>query len=187
MPTQPQQMNTGLMGMGGLNFGINPTQPAPVKPVQSTGGFDLLGGFSLPATNPTPATNTGLLGFGAPSSTPVPAANMGFNLLGPQSSAPTPSGGMNFLTGAPVTMGAPSGSSFRAYENQHIEINMNCSKEGSDTANVQTTFSNKTGSLVENLVFQVAVMKHLKLTFNPLSTTTMQPYARDGVTQVPTP
>lgn len=81
-------------------------------------------------------------------------------------------------------MSTGGSTSFRAYENQHIEINMNCSKESNDTANVQATFNNKTGFLIENLVFQVAVMKHLKLTVNPLSSTTMQPYSRDNVTQV---
>jgi AP-1 complex subunit gamma-1 len=61
---------------------------------------------------------------------------------------------------------------------------MKCSKESGDTASIQAVFSNKTGYLVENLVFQVAVMKHLKLAVNPLNSTSMQPYSRDSVIQV---
>ena len=178
-PLQPavQPVNTGFMG--GMNFGIN-QPPAQVRPpVQNTGGLDLLGGFSLPS-NPTPPVNSGLLGFGTPSATTAPTANLGFNLLGPQQSATNPTA--NFLTGATIS-GAASSSAFRAYENQHLEINMKCNKESADTASIQAIFSNKTGYLVENLVFQVAVMKHLKLSVNPLNSTSMQPYSRDSVIQ----
>lgn len=175
-PSVPLQPSVQPGYMGGLNFGINPN-PQVRPPVQATGGFDLLGGLSVPTGVPAPAVNSGLLGFGtAPT---APTANLGFNLLGPQqTSAPT----ANFL-GATVAS-TPAASSFRAYENQHLEINMKCSKEANDTASIVATFSNKTGFLVENLVFQVAVMKHLKLVVNPLNSTSMQPYARESVHQV---
>lgn len=111
-PIQPQvqPINTGFMG--GLNFGINPPPAAQVRaPVQNTGGLDLLGGFSLPSTNPTPAVNTGLIGFGTPSTTPAPTASLGFNLLGPQ---PVSTPAANFLSGTPIS-NIPTNSAFRAY------------------------------------------------------------------------
>jgi len=47
-----------------------------------------------------------------------------------------------------------------------------------------TTYINKTQSVIEGLTVQVAVMKHLKLTINPLNSTTMQPLSKEVVNQV---
>jgi hypothetical protein len=43
---------------------------------------------------------------------------------------------------------------------------------------------NKTQSVIDGLTVQVAVMKHLKLTINPLNSTTMQPLSKEVVNQV---
>jgi len=55
---------------------------------------------------------------------------------------------------------------------------MSCVKESADTAKVTTTYVNKTQSVIEGLSIQAAVMKHLKLTINPLNNTTMQPLSK---------
>lgn len=61
---------------------------------------------------------------------------------------------------------------------------MTCSKESHDTAKILTNYVNKTQSVIDGLTIQAAVMKHLKLTINPLNNTTMQPLSKGVVSQV---
>ena len=82
-----------------------------------------------------------------------------------------------------MTSSAPSNQSFKAFENQHIRITMICSKESVDTSNLVASFSNKTGSPIDNLVFQVAFTKHLKILSNSLSNTNLLPNSNEGVQQ----
>ena len=41
-----------------------------------------------------------------------------------------------------------------------------------------TTYINKTNNTLTNLTIQAAVVKHVKLTINPLTSTTLQPYSK---------
>ena len=62
---------------------------------------------------------------------------------------------------------------------------MDCIKEGQkDTTKLYTTYINKTNNSLTNLTIQAAVVKHVKLTINPLSSTTLQPYSKEIVHQV---
>lgn len=47
-----------------------------------------------------------------------------------------------------------------------------------------TTYINKTNSTLTELTIQAAVLKHVKLTINPLSSTVLQPYSKEVVHQV---
>ena len=86
-----------------------------------------------------------------------------------------------------------------ALQDKNIVINFTCNKvrstlsmhdshnflkEGDDTTSIQTSFNNNSGSAVTDLVFQVAVQKHLKLSLNPLTGTKLEPNSQGGVTQV---
>eukprot|EP00331_Platyophrya_macrostoma_P012660 CAMPEP_0176430758 /NCGR_PEP_ID=MMETSP0127-20121128/14430_1 /TAXON_ID=938130 /ORGANISM="Platyophrya macrostoma, Strain WH" /LENGTH=455 /DNA_ID=CAMNT_0017812681 /DNA_START=147 /DNA_END=1515 /DNA_ORIENTATION=+ len=64
-----------------------------------------------------------------------------------------------------------------------ITVIFNCAKESEDTTNINTTFDNNSSTPITELVFQVAVQKHLKLTLNPLSGTKINPNTKAGVTQ----
>lgn len=76
-------------------------------------------------------------------------------------------------------------NSFKAFENDQIEILMECFKESADITRIITTYNNKTQSSIENLSLQVAVLKHLKLTINPLNSAIVKPLSRGEVSQVP--
>lgn len=45
------------------------------------------------------------------------------------------------------------------------------------------SFNNKTASVIDNLIFQVAFTKHLKISSNNLTSTTVQPHSTDAVHQ----
>ena len=164
--------------MGLLGFGNpNPPQTQPVVNNQSTGGFNLLGGdFLGMGSQPTqpvqqqPAQNTGF-GFSQPTNQ---QANQGFNWgVQPQ-----------VQQQPQVNQVQHNPNKFLAYENPQVQIWMNCIKESQDTAKIIATYVNKTQSVIEGLTIQVAVMKHLKLTINPLNSTTMQPLSKEVVNQV---
>ena len=104
------------------------------------------------------------------------------------------SGGMNLL-GTTTTQSANQQAGFQpisntnpnkimAYENQHVQIWMDCIKESGDTTKLFTTYINKTNSTLTDLTIQAAVLKHVKLNINPLSSTTLQPYSKEVVHQV---
>lgn len=57
-------------------------------------------------------------------------------------------------------------------------------KENADTTNITSLFNNKSNAVVSELVFQVAVLKHLKLTMNPINSNRINPSSRGEVTQV---
>lgn len=178
----PRPANTGI-DMGLLGFGNpNPPQTQPVVNNQQTGGFSLLGDDFLgmggtqphkpvqqPVNNFNQGQNTGF-GFNQP----PPAQNQGFN-WGVQPVQPQTQ---------QVNQAQQNPNKFLAYDNPQIQIWMNCIKESQDTAKVITTYVNKTQSVIEGLTVQVAVMKHLKLTINPLNSTTMQPLSKEVVNQV---
>jgi len=65
-----------------------------------------------------------------------------------------------------------------AYENNHLQIWMDCTKESKDTTKIFATYVNKTNNNLTELNIQAAVLKHVKLIINPLSSTTMQPFSR---------
>jgi hypothetical protein len=113
-PTVPPA-NTNFLDGNGLNFGISTAPPRQTPPpAQNIVGLNLLGGFSLPTTNSSPAMNL----LGTIPSTNNQTPNIGFSLLGAQS---TPAVNNNLI-------GVPTTASFRAYDNQHLEILMNCTK-----------------------------------------------------------
>lgn len=61
---------------------------------------------------------------------------------------------------------------------------MDCIKEGGGSTKLFTTYINKTNSTLTELTIQAAVLKHVKLTINPLSSTVLQPYSKEVVHQV---
>lgn len=61
---------------------------------------------------------------------------------------------------------------------------MDCIKEGGGSTKLFTTYINKTNSMLTELTIQAAVLKHVKLTINPLSSTVLQPYSKEVVHQV---
>lgn len=71
-----------------------------------------------------------------------------------------------------------------AYESPHLQMWMDCIKETPDTSKLFTTYINKTNNTLTNLTIQAAVVKHVKLTINPLTSTTLQPYSKEVVNQV---
>lgn len=176
---QPQNtfnppQNNGGFDMGLLGFG-NPvpqpvSQPQPV--VQNSGGFNLMGDDFLGLGGSQPQqVNKSVVNNVPPQSTgfsfdPIPAQNQGFN-WGNQPSQQ--------VTQAPQQ---PAGTKFLAYETPQIQVYMNCIKETQDTAKIIATYSNKTQSPVEGLTVQVAVMKHLKLTINPLNMLNVAPLSK---------
>jgi len=171
-PQQPQQHGTDLMGFG---FDApSPSQPPPQQHTypQSPG---LSGGFSFDsslAQSPTyqqpqpPASQ--------------PQNNFGFDMMGNESANKPPA---PQATGfQPITNTNPN--KIMAYENQHVQIWMDCIKESNDTTKLFTTYINKTNNTLTNLTIQAAVVKHVKLTINPLNSTTLQPYSKEVVHQV---
>lgn len=179
---QPQPVNTfvqpsnGGFDMGLLGFG-NPNPPQTTLPVvnaQNNGGMNLLGNDFLGLGGPTnppvqqPVNNFSTQNTGFSFNQPTnPPQNQGFNWgVQPQVQQPQ------------ANQAQQNQNKFLAYENPQVQIWMNCMKESQDTAKILATYVNKTQSVIEGLTVQVAVMKHLKLTINPLNSTTMQPLSK---------
>lgn len=149
-----------------MGFGIVSPQPQPVQTnnLAGIGGFNF-GGPSAPVIQPQSA--------------PVnsPQNNFGFNLLGSGPTVPASQPAANQLQGfQPITNTNPN--KILAYENQHLQIWMDCIKEGPNATKLFTTYINKTNNTLTELTIQAAVLKHVKLTINSLSSTTLQPYSR---------
>lgn len=96
--------------------------------------------------------------------------SFGFNLLGNQS--------------AQSVSVEKKGNKFLAYENEQTQIWMDCQKESSDTTKIIASYVNKTGSHISEINMQAAVLKHIKLTINPLSSQTIDPFSKETVHQV---
>lgn len=184
---QPQPTNTFVPQNNGFDMGLlgfgNPTPP-PTQPVansQPTGGLNLLGNdfLGLGGSQPTQPVQT-VNNFNQQPTTgfsfnqPAQQQNQGFNwgLQPPVQQQPQ------------VNQAQQNPNKFLAYDNPQIQVWMNCIKESQDTAKIITTYVNKTQSVIDGLTVQVAVMKHLKLTINPLNSTTMQPLSKEVVNQV---
>lgn len=160
-----------------MGFGFN-APPSNPPPVQNPAGF----GFNL--TSPQ-------TGFNAPQPQP-PANNFGFNLLGGTQPAQTQPAQVNqpqvSLAGSssigfqPIVNNNPN--KILAYDNQHIQIWIDCIKESQEATKLFTTYVNKTNNTINEVTIQAAVLKHVKLTINPLSSTTLQPFSKEVVHQV---
>lgn len=182
--TQPVKNNNSIMD-DPFGFDSDPTPPQnQVKntvPVANNndpfGLLDLNMGGSSQNVNQNQGGGMDFLGMGGPSQAPPPKQET--NLMGDDFFGSGPS--------QPVQQPAQqqqNANSFKAYSNDQLEIRMDCSKESNDTTRITTTYHNKTQSVIENLSLQVAVLKHLKLTINPLNSTTLQPLSKGGVSQV---
>ncbi len=175
------------------------------------GGGDLLGGFSFdtqPKTAPQVPQNRGidsLLGddfLGGGSSQPkqsvqpiqpVQNQSLGFDFLGtgsaPVTTTPPVSNNNNMaidFLGQPVQQQKQDSSNsfkFKAYETQHLEIWMDCKKEGDGNTKIVASFMNKTHSYIDQLNLQTAVMKYLKIAIQPMSGTNLPPNSKGAVTQ----
>ena len=155
-PTQPP-VNNDPFNILGLNMGSSPAPPSPVNTGNNL-GFDMLGfGTSPPVTQPPPPQNNNfmgedLMGFGT--STPVtspqpqggfsfnnppantfnqippqqqPQNNYGFNFSGGNNVQPTLPAQTQVATGfQPIVNTNPN--KILAYDNQHIQIWMDCVK-----------------------------------------------------------
>lgn len=192
--SQPVPQNNSGFGGDFLGFGSLSTPTPPPQQTNNLGfGADLMG-FGISSPQPVqPASQPANLGFsfGAPS-TPVapqtqqsqPQNNFGINLLGNSSqSTVSTQPALSTNTGfKPIINTNPN--KFLAYENQHIQIWMDCIKEGADSTKIYTTYINKTNNTLNQLSFQAAVLKHVKLTINSLSAMILQPYSSEVVHQV---
>ena len=182
--TKPQSGGGDLMG---FSFGQS-SQPQPVfqpPPANQNKGFDsllddgFLGGGSSQQQQPVPVL----------SQPPPQTASLGFDFLGTGS------------TSSPVTTFTAQSQpqqqfqpqqqpqqnnsfKFKAYETPHIELWLECRKEGDGTTRVTASFMNKTHSYVEQLSLQTAVMKYLKIAIQPMSGTSLPPNSKGAVTQV---
>lgn len=145
--------------------------------------------MSLGGVTSIPPQPSFSFGSGPTNPPPVPAQNnFGINLLGGQTTLqPT-----NVPAITPVNTGLGSGfkpivntnpNKFLAYQNQHLQIWIDCIKEG-ETTKLYTTYINKTNNMLTELTFQAAVLKHVKLTINPLSSMVLQPFSSEIVNQV---
>ena len=182
-PQQHQQPSNNQYGGDLMGFGFDappPSQPPPQQstPPQSPG---IGGGFSFDSSSSQSPTYN---------QQPKPPAsqpqnnNFGFDIMGGDQSAPpvnkAPSSQASGFQ--PITNTNPN--KVMAYENQHVQIWMDCIKESHDTTKLFTTYINKTNNTLTNLTIQAAVVKHVKLTINPLNSTTLQPYSKEVVHQV---
>lgn len=167
------QFNTGSSNVGGFDMNLlgfsNTSQTQPIQPQNnnSLNGNSLLG--------------NDFLGLGG--SQQVPTQNTGFNM----NPSTNQTGGFNWNQQAPtqnIQNPQVHASKILAYENSQIQIWMKCIKQTNDTTKITANYTNKTQSAIENLSIAAAVMKHLKLTLNPLNTTTIPPMSNDVVNQV---
>jgi hypothetical protein len=201
---QPQAVqsppNNGGFGGDLMGFGISsppPQQPVNPPPVNNLlGGGDLMGfGFTNPPSNPPPnqgGFNFGVgspqAGFNQPQQPPQPQPNnnnFGFNLLGnsqPAQQAPTSLPAQSTLGFQPIVNNNPN--KILAYDNAHLQIWIDCIKESQESTKLFTTYVNKTNNTLSDVTIQAAVLKHVKLTINPLSSTTIQPFSKEVVHQV---
>eukprot|EP01017_Pseudomicrothorax_dubius_P015125 TRINITY_DN1756_c0_g2_i2.p1 TRINITY_DN1756_c0_g2~~TRINITY_DN1756_c0_g2_i2.p1 ORF type:complete len:885 (+),score=241.38 TRINITY_DN1756_c0_g2_i2:41-2695(+) len=192
-----------------LNAGPAPVQQtapqtAPPKAVSEL--LDIFGGPAPPkskpaeglpiqigAPTPAPAGSTNILElFDLPvGNVTTPQANSAGgskDLLGLDigvKSAPKTGGGFNFagdllgggLQPAPSTTNGTM--TLKAAEDDTLDVVMTLKKERPDVSLITTTFNNKTGSTVTDLVFQVAAQKHIKLQLNPMTSNRVAPLSRD--------
>lgn len=174
--TNPIQKSTPIDDPLGFTFDPSPIQHPPKK--EQTNNNDPFGLLDL---------NMG--GSPPPNIVNQPKNQGGFDFLGMGTSSPQPQQtnlmGEDFFGVQPQQI-APqhNPNSFKAYSNDQMEIWMECIKESPDATKIIATYHNKTQSLIDNLFLQVAVLKHLKLTINPLNSTQMQPLSKGAVNQV---
>ncbi len=160
-PVQTAPVNNGGFGGDLLGFGISSPPPQPPQvvaqpPVNNLmGGSDLMGfGFT---SNPSPpvAVNQGGFNFGQtnpPLQAPQPQNNnFGFNLLGgsqPVQQAPQPVSlpAQNTTAFQPIVNNNPN--KILAYDNTHLQIWIDCIKEGPDSTKLFTTYVNKTNNTI---------------------------------------
>jgi AP-1 complex subunit gamma-1 len=152
--------NNNFMFNPGMNTGMNQMQGGMNFNTGMAGGVN----YNFANMNSVPTINT------APTVTTNNNNNSNaFDLLG------------GFATVSPTV--SPSALTIKAFSDDNLEITFTCTKDAQDTTGIQANFSNKSGNAITDLVFQAAVMKHLKLTMNPISGTKIQPNARNGVSQ----
>lgn len=209
MPTVVQQPKSNdPFDFLGLDIGGTSTPAVVNQPVKVVNnGGDLLGGFSFdtpaqktPVNQPIVAQNkgfdslldAGFLGGGisqpvqppVQSFVPPPVVqpqSFGFDFLGTGPTVTTPVQ-PQFVQQPPQQANT---FKFKAFETSHIEIWMDCKKE-SDGTRILVSFMNKTHNYVEQLNFQTAVMKYLKIVIQPLTGTSLPANSKGAVTQVMT-
>mmetsp|Transcript_28820 Transcript_28820/g.33278 ORF Transcript_28820/g.33278 Transcript_28820/m.33278 type:complete len:897 (+) Transcript_28820:42-2732(+) len=152
------QMQGGGMG---VNFNAG-GQFSNMQAFPTSGGLGMMD-FGGAQINPTPVTTT------------TTKANSGFDLLDNLDDFGSMQSASNQNSNKNLTL--------TVFQDGNITVVFTCSKDSEDTTNINTVFDNNTGSQITDLVFQVAVQKHLKLTLNPLSGTKIPAGAKAGVTQ----
>ncbi|KAL1529341.1 hypothetical protein AB1Y20_000295 [Prymnesium parvum] len=144
--------------------------PAPEMDLLS----DILGG------SPAPAAPTGMAHAAAPPASAGGMDSMLMDLLGGSSPAPAPAPAMDMVSGMMGGMsmgGAPQGgfAPFQAYSKGGLTAMFSVSKDPNNASitSIEATFTNSNGVSIENLNFQVAVPKYMKLQMSPASGTSV--------------
>ena len=210
-PKPPQQNSTDPFDILGLDIGGS--TPAVTKPQTGGDIFGFSFGQSSqpqPVFQPTPVVtpvanqnkgfnsllDDGFLGGGSsvPQPTPVLSqpqvqpSSLGFDFLGTGATTTTTTTFNNQPT-QPSLFTQPAQQTnntfkFKAYESPHVEVWMECRKDGDGSTRVTASFMNKTHSYIEQLSLQTAVMKYLKIAIQPMSGTSLPPNSKGAVTQV---
>lgn len=193
-PTPPPQ-NTG-----GDIFGFSFTNPQPVVNTQPPINFNQNQGFSQNGGMGN-LFDGGLLGNTQPKQSPPPVVNnsLGFDFLGTGSSSGSipvsqpqsqPQPRPQFSFNQPQTnqfvqqQQQQNSFKFKAYETPHVEVWMEGKQEGEGNTRITAHFNNKTSSYVEQLSFQTAVMKYLKIVIQPMSGNSLPPSSKAAVSQI---
>jgi len=179
----PSTQTSTPVSTGGANldlldiFGTTPQQNT--QPVNNNSTPNILNLYGTGPTN----TNVGgdLLGGISFGSQPQPM-NTGLN-MGTMGVSPNLGMGLDLQFTGSTQQQNNNALKIKAIDEANIEIIFECTKENFDTSNITTLFNNKSSSPITNLVFQIAVQKHCKLTMNPISSSTIPANSNGAVTQ----
>ncbi|KAL4432313.1 hypothetical protein ABPG74_011072 [Tetrahymena malaccensis] len=159
------------------NTNVVNSQVVQNPPAQQNDGLNLLNFYgNNQVGGVTPSVNTFNQTSSVSQSGYTPQ-NMG-NLLDFGVSSPTTFGNVAQNVSQPA-------HSFTAFSDSNLDLIFNCDRNDTTTT-ITSIFNNKSGFPLTEIIFQVAVLKHLKLNMQPISNTMIAPYSQGQTTQVMT-